>query len=119
MDICWRSSVFQIFPPTGSHVDEISILFKKNLNLKFQNVKKKLCEDCHREYLEKGWLKKNHNSRRRSVLKFSLPGGPMLTKMKIIVKGQKLKIFKNGKNLSVNIVDGYLSMMPVVWHLFA
>ncbi len=35
-----------------------------------------------REYVEKVWLKKNHNCRRSSVLKLSLPQGSMLMKMK-------------------------------------
>ncbi len=30
-------------------------------------------EDCHREYSEHVWLKKNHKCRRSAVLKFSLP----------------------------------------------
>ncbi len=37
-------------------------------NFKFQ-LRSNFCEDCHREHLEKGLVKKNHNCR-SSVLKF-------------------------------------------------
>ena len=55
-------------------------------------------EECSREFLEKVWLKKNHNCGRSSVLKFLLLWGPMLTKTKKIVKIKKSKSFKNGRN---------------------
>ena len=42
-----------------------------------------LCEDYHREYLEKVCLTKNYNcGRRGSILKFSLQQAPVLMKMK-------------------------------------
>ncbi len=53
------------------------------------------CEHCHREYLGKAWLRKNHNCGRSNFLKFLLPYGPMLTNMKKNVKIKKCEIFKN------------------------
>ncbi len=53
------------------------------------------CEDCHRECLEKVWLKENHNCRRSCQSHVKCP---MSTKTKKKVKIQKSRIFKNGKN---------------------
>ncbi len=51
--------------------------WKQNFKISIGNF----CEDYHREHLEKVWLKNNHNCRRSSVLKFSLPQAQMLMKI--------------------------------------
>ncbi len=50
-------------------------------NIEIRNFKMpsgNFCEDSHGGFLEKVWLKKNHNRGRSSVMKFPLPLGPML-----------------------------------------
>ena len=75
----WQFCIFQLVTML------IFNLFLK-LYLKFQILRRKFCEDCYTEYSEKVWLKKNRNCRRSSLLKSSLPYGPMLTKMIKVLK---------------------------------
>ncbi len=59
--------------------------------MKFNNVTMPIsnfCEDCHTEYLEKGWFKKNHNWRRGSVTSY----GPILMKILIFFFFSKFEI---------------------------
>ena len=70
------------------------------------------CEECNREYLGKGWLKKNYNCGRSSVLTSPLPWDPMVTKRKKKKKTVKVKrsnIFGKWKILSGDMVNSYLS----------
>ncbi len=56
-----EGNCFEISTPIGSHVNK-NFNFFKLLNLKSQMPRSNICEDGHREFLEKVWLKKsNHN----------------------------------------------------------
>ena len=62
------------------------------------------CKDCHKEYLSKCSLKKNHNCERSSVLwKFSLALGTVFTKMKESLKLKTPKFWKRGKRNGLEI----------------